>query len=74
MDERQLVCYPRSGTCSLRGSVCCVPINFFSLLKYPFQIPYSQPKLKILLPLKFRANLSLVLIKWFLSKRKACNR
>ena len=24
MHERQLVCYPRNGTCSLRESVCCV--------------------------------------------------
>ena len=22
MDDRQLVCYPRSDTCSLRGNVC----------------------------------------------------
>ena len=51
MDEHQLVGYPRSGTCSLGRSVCCVPLIFFPF-KYPFQIPKSQPKLKVLLPLK----------------------
>ena len=50
MDERQLVCYSRSGTCSLRGSVCCV-LLIFSPFKYPLQIPHEQPKLKVLLPL-----------------------
>ena len=29
MDERQLVCYLRSDTCSLRDSVCCVLLTFF---------------------------------------------
>ena len=31
MDEPQLVCYLRSGTCSLRNSVCCSN-SFFPLL------------------------------------------
>ena len=30
MDERQLVCYPRSSTCSLRISVCYFLKPFFS--------------------------------------------
>ena len=51
MDERQLVCYPRSGTCSLTGSVCCVLLTFF-----PFKIssPYSiiTTKINPLLTLK----------------------
>ena len=50
MDERQLVCYPRSGTCSLRGTVCSVLVTF-SPSKYFFQIPYSRPKFEVLLPL-----------------------
>ena len=29
-NERQPVCYPRSGTCSLKSSVCCVLITFSS--------------------------------------------
>ena len=33
MDDRQLICYLRSGTCSLRGSVLLHYINFF-----PFKI------------------------------------
>ena len=28
MDESQLVCYSKGGTCSLRNSVCCVLITF----------------------------------------------
>ena len=28
MDEHQLACYPRNGTCSLRGSICCVLLTF----------------------------------------------
>ena len=29
MDESQLVCNSKGGTCSLRNSVCCVLITFF---------------------------------------------
>ena len=36
MDERQLVCYPRNGTCFLRSSVCCFLLAF-SPFKYPLQ-------------------------------------
>ena len=28
MDDHQLVCYPRSGTRSLMGSVCCILLIF----------------------------------------------
>ena len=44
MDDRQLVCYSRNDSCSLRGNVCCVLLTL--------QIPYSRPKFKVLLPLK----------------------
>ena len=30
MGERQLVCYPRSGACSLRNSVCRVLTAIFA--------------------------------------------
>ena len=33
MDDRQLVCYLRNGTCSLRVSVCCVLFIFFFILR-----------------------------------------
>ena len=49
MDEHQLVCYPRSGTCSLlKGKCLLCSINFFSL----FNILSKFPKLTLLLPLK----------------------
>ena len=37
MDERQPVCYPRSGTCSPGGSVCCVLLilSSFYLISSP---------------------------------------
>ena len=50
MDECQLICYPRSGTCSLRRGVCCVLLTFFPF-KYFIQIPFLPPKLKVKLPL-----------------------
>ena len=53
MDDRQFICYPRRSTCSLRGSVCCVPLTYF-LFKYPLQIPWLQPKLKALLHLSYQ--------------------
>ena len=56
MDERQLVCYPRSGTRSLRGRVCCVLFTF-SPFKYPLQVPLSRPKFKVLLPLNWQGEL-----------------
>ena len=53
MDDRQFICYPRRSTCSLRGSVCCVPLTYF-LFKYPLQIPWLQSKLKVLLHLSYQ--------------------
>ena len=43
MDERQLVCYPRSGTCSLRNSVGCVKATFSPLIN---QIKSNHSKIK----------------------------
>ena len=50
MDDCQLVCYPRSGTCSLRESVCCAPVTFFPF-KYLLQITSNDHNYKVLLPL-----------------------
>ena len=41
MDERQLVCYPRSGTCSLMGSVCCV-VCCFGKAMYRYKAAYTN--------------------------------
>ena len=51
MGDRQLVCCPKSGTSSLRGSVFYVLLTFFPF-RYPLQIPLSRPKFEVLLPLQ----------------------
>ena len=50
MDDRKLDCYPRSGTCSSRGSICYVLLTF-SPFKCPLQIPKARPKFEVLLSL-----------------------
>ena len=50
MDDRQLVCYPRNGTCSLRRSVCCF-LLIISPFKYPLQIPHHDQHLRCWSPL-----------------------
>ena len=43
MDKCHLVCYPSSGTCSLRGCVSCILLSFF-----PFNYP-QIPSVSVLL-------------------------
>ena len=53
MDERQRVCYSRSATCSLRGSVCCVIANnFFPLVNLLFNSPNHGQNMTCCSPLK----------------------
>ena len=48
MDERQLVCYPKDGTCSFRGSVCCV------LLTFPSKSPCHDQNVRCCPPPPFK--------------------
>ena len=38
MDEHQLICYLKSGTCLLRNSVCCAHVITLFPFKSPLQL------------------------------------
>ena len=63
MDDRQLVCYARNGTCSLRGSVCCVLLTFFSLLNILSKSPSHDKNLRCC-PLKETNKTATFLYLW----------